>query len=329
MERLQFIEGRIDNMHAALAAVSEFPVAVSECERIQQTWRELRDMAMAHVRNQSRPPSEQRSIGRSSRLSQVSTAPSEMDDVLEPITPPVNKRKSYGRLSVGAPTRGGLLAPGSTSTPPRRSSGSTTSTPRSTSRQSIASTTRSVSGPVTGTPTSRLHESTFASRQRTTSTTSTTSRPPSRLQRSPGQSHKYQRALSPTMSQLSSQTRAESVPRRPRASTSHSNYSPSHKSGKSSWARASRTPALPDTRRVAAPKRKYVANPKNKLDMAVGEVVNKLPVNIEITVAEDSWKDQSGKYWIGEQEPKLCFCRILRSQTVMVRVGGGWTELSK
>jgi hypothetical protein len=40
MERLQFIEGRIDNMHAALAAVSEFPVAISECERIQQTWRE-------------------------------------------------------------------------------------------------------------------------------------------------------------------------------------------------------------------------------------------------------------------------------------------------
>lgn len=37
---------------------------------------------------------------------------------------------------------------------------------------------------------------------------------------------------------------------------------------------------------------------------------------------------ESGKYWIG-QPPKLCFCRILRSKTVMVRVGGGWVELSK
>jgi hypothetical protein len=77
------------------------------------------------------------------------------------------------------------------------------------------------------------------------------------------------------------------------------------------------------------PRKKYVANPKNKLDVAVGEVVNKLPVGISIEGVSESWKDQSGKYWIGDQDPKLCFCRILRSQTVMVRVGGGWTELSK
>lgn len=63
--------------------------------------------------------------------------------------------------------------------------------------------------------------------------------------------------------------------------------------------------------------------------MAVGDVVNKLPVNINIEVVADTWKDQSGKYWIGDQDPKLCFCRILRSKTVMVRVGGGWCELSK
>ena len=72
-----------------------------------------------------------------------------------------------------------------------------------------------------------------------------------------------------------------------------------------------------------------MANPKNKLDVAVGDVVNKLPVNINIEVVAETWKDQSGKYWIGDEDPKLCFCRILRSQTVMVRVGGGWTELSK
>jgi hypothetical protein len=78
-----------------------------------------------------------------------------------------------------------------------------------------------------------------------------------------------------------------------------------------------------------SPRKNYVANPKNKLDMAVGDVVNNLPVGINIEGVSGSWKDQSGKYWIGDQDPKLCFCRILRSQTVMVRVGGGWTELSK
>lgn len=76
-------------------------------------------------------------------------------------------------------------------------------------------------------------------------------------------------------------------------------------------------------------RKKYVADPKSKLDMAVGEVINQLPVGINIEGITESWRDQSGKYWIGNQDPKLCFCRILRSQTVMVRVGGGWTELSK
>jgi len=63
--------------------------------------------------------------------------------------------------------------------------------------------------------------------------------------------------------------------------------------------------------------------------VAVGDVVNKLPVGINVEGVTESWRDQSGKYWIGNEEPKLCFCRILRSQTVMVRVGGGWAELSK
>ena len=52
-----------------------------------------------------------------------------------------------------------------------------------------------------------------------------------------------------------------------------------------------------------------------------------VPVGLD---AGDDWKDQSGRYWIGaEGRAKLCFCRILRSQTVMVRVGGGWVELSR
>jgi hypothetical protein len=88
--------------------------------------------------------------------------------------------------------------------------------------------------------------------------------------------------------------------------------------------------ATPPSKLPRKVKKEYVPNPKNKLDVAVGHVVNKLPVDITISIAEESWKDQSGKYWIGEEEnPKLCFCRILRSQMVMVRVGGGWVELSK
>jgi len=36
-------------------------------------------------------------------------------------------------------------------------------------------------------------------------------------------------------------------------------------------------------------------------------------------VSSSGWEDKSGKYWIGDEEDaKLCFCRILRSQTVMV-----------
>lgn len=37
-------------------------------------------------------------------------------------------------------------------------------------------------------------------------------------------------------------------------------------------------------------------------------------------------RDEVGNYWIGDP-PKLYYARILRSRTVMLRVGGGWQEL--
>ena len=81
-----------------------------------------------------------------------------------------------------------------------------------------------------------------------------------------------------------------------------------------------------------SPKRRYSnlyqPNPKSKLDLAVGKVLNSLPVAVNVERASGSLYD-SGKYWIGAPDPKLCFCRILRSNMVMVRVGGGWEELSK
>ncbi|WVQ82104.1 hypothetical protein IAT38_004232 [Cryptococcus sp. DSM 104549] len=96
--------------------------------------------------------------------------------------------------------------------------------------------------------------------------------------------------------------------------------------------RSSRLPSLPPMAR-----REYVADPKNKLDVAVGKIVNNLsfdvpvrPVGPSIAKPVAEWKDLSGQYWIGsEGKAKLCFCRILRSRTVMVRVGGGWVQLSK
>jgi len=76
--------------------------------------------------------------------------------------------------------------------------------------------------------------------------------------------------------------------------------------------------------RVFIPVNDYIPDPKDKLDVEVARIVNKCPKSIKVTKAEGD-----GKYWFGEVIPKLCFCRYLRSGIIMVRVGGGWQELSK
>ncbi|GAA5988261.1 hypothetical protein JCM10908_002135 [Rhodotorula pacifica] len=63
----------------------------------------------------------------------------------------------------------------------------------------------------------------------------------------------------------------------------------------------------------------------NKLDRAVSMVAKAMPF-VTIEIAEGRWTDESGVYTIGD---RLCFCRLLRSKQVMVRVGGGWLELSQ
>ncbi|KAF9433897.1 actinin alpha 2 [Entomortierella beljakovae] len=45
--------------------------------------------------------------------------------------------------------------------------------------------------------------------------------------------------------------------------------------------------------------------------------------------SSDNQNGEVGRYVFGDVEPKICYCRILRSRKVMVRVGGGWAELSK
>ncbi|KAI9268769.1 hypothetical protein BY458DRAFT_511024 [Sporodiniella umbellata] len=69
----------------------------------------------------------------------------------------------------------------------------------------------------------------------------------------------------------------------------------------------------------------YVADPQNDLDVAVGDIVNDSPYKVKIKMVPG----EVGKYWFGEVNPKLAYCRILRSRMVMVRVGGGWVELSQ
>jgi hypothetical protein len=334
--RLSDLETRLKSAELAYLPVADHQTAASEYQRVQQTWSELRDMALDRIGGtRSRPVSALSSISRQSPTPSVAMEPSEFGELPSPLPRVSKKAGGYAKLSASVSKRGGLLTPGPATASSRRStSGSAPVPQRSLSRQSITSTTRSVSGPLPGTPSSRILQSTFSSRQRTNSTTSNgTSTPVGRTgtpQRSRAQTNEMDRVVSPSLSQMSSRSRSNSTMNPTRSSTSHSYHSP----GQSARGRASRTSSIIAPKagpsKTLVPKRKtYVANPKYKLDVAVAETVNKLPVNIEVVVAEDTWKDQSGKYWIGTQDPKLCFCRILRSQTVMVRVGGGWTELSK
>nr|CAG8447295.1 7339_t:CDS:2 [Entrophospora candida] len=85
------------------------------------------------------------------------------------------------------------------------------------------------------------------------------------------------------------------------------------------------SPKKPATRLSPHIVNNYLPDPKVQLDVEVARIVNASPVKIKVSVVER----ESGKYMFGEAEPKLCHCRILKSRMVMVRVGGGWAELSK
>ena len=305
--RIDFTKKLVEEVKAKAVPVGQDSRASGEVERIQQAWGELEAMSQDTLSgSKSRSPSVI-SSGRNSRASLDSAHTGSSTS---------KKNASYAQLSRGRDS-GRLLAPPMpggwrvSKTPEPRS--------RASSRNSISS-IRSVSGPTD----SRLFQSTFASRQRTTSITSNAgSNPLSRSTVSPRPLLRGGIFDSPTPSEASSLSRSY---------LGHSTVA------RPSWARAPRQslpfsshPTTPRKNRGREPRKPYVANPKNKLDVAVGVVVNKLPVNMNINVeaVADTWKDKSGKYWIGDQDPKLCFCRILRSQTVMVRVGGGWQELSK
>ncbi|KDR83400.1 hypothetical protein GALMADRAFT_56704 [Galerina marginata CBS 339.88] len=324
--RLDFTRDVMNHLGSTSSACMGDQRTKSEHSRIQQTWIELQEMASDRiVGKKSRPTSVISRNSSRSGYSSTSTNPA-----VKPTVPTYSrgakKTSSYSHLSVSSvsmPSKGKMLAPPPQHKSRRAISGPNDAGSRSTSRLSSVSTTRSVSGPLN----TSLHGSTFASRQRTTSLSnsiSTPSRRPSvplsRTRLDSGSKRSY----SPSMSEISSHSRSSLGPSRSTASAS-------------TWSRAPRDSFSSILPRVVTPyknvdqpvRKTYVADPKSKLDVAVGDVVNQLPVGINIEGITESWRDQSGKYWIGNQDPKLCFCRILRSQTVMVRVGGGWTELSR
>lgn len=73
------------------------------------------------------------------------------------------------------------------------------------------------------------------------------------------------------------------------------------------------------------PANKYVADPHNDLDMEIGRIVNETPYKIKVKMVPG----EVGRYWFGDANPKLAYCRVLKSKMVMVRVGGGWMELTE
>ena len=344
--RLAFTREALSRMKTLARALSDDPRVPAEHERILQTWTELEAMALDRINGQKSRPASVISSGRSSRASVIKSSSHSLVkdsprvraslDVPRP-RHSLDKKGSFSKLSASPK----FLVPAPPNPNVRRAaSGSSVSTgppTRSSSRMSIASSIRSVSGPMSssgGSSSSSLFGTTFSSRQRTSSVTSNSSSfatPPMMKRPLPQSSAARPRAQtgqtrtsSPALSDASFPQGRSSL-NLPRPPTSHS-----------TWSRAPRLsftskspPSIPRSPALRPQRKPYIANPKNKLDVAVGDVVNKLPVDIKVELVADTWKDQSGKYWIGDTDPKLCFCRILRSQTVMVRVGGGWQELSK
>ncbi|KLO15894.1 hypothetical protein SCHPADRAFT_901991 [Schizopora paradoxa] len=318
-ERLSYAKGIMGDMNEHFEPVADDSRASSEHNRLCRTWEELREMALEKINgNSSRPGSV--NAASSGRNSSLSASSSQVTD---------KKRSKYGVLSLAGKNRPKLplLAPSVPSSQRRSVSNVSTKSQQAKSSQSLSIASpaqRSVSGPGPMSPPthSSLHHTTFASRQRTTSTSSVASSIMSLNRRPSG-----------TPTPLASRRLSTASESRPVRSSMDS---PSVSSTRGTWSRAPRQSfgtvprsTTPHGKPSNLRKQHYVANPANKLDMAVGDVVNNLPVDINVEVVADTWRDKSGKYWIGGSEPKLCFCRILRSQTVMVRVGGGWAELSK
>ncbi|KAG8831646.1 hypothetical protein FRC18_006232 [Serendipita sp. 400] len=317
--RLSYTEDLLKALDNAISSHEPDHRVTSERERLEQTWSELREMCMDRLHNKSRPSTASGRDDQSGRTSSLSTKSGSSAQSISSLSlkrrlekTPTAKKDRRG-LGLGPSPRPSMMSPIAT---PKASGSRTASAAVSTrDERSKVSKRRSISGPIN--PHSTIHRSTFSSRQRTNPADDLPATPTkvSSAPKSPFKTPKGLRPPSPNTSETSS------VYSKPRSVSSYSRLNgPSF--GKPPPRSAQSKPVV---------RKPYVANPKNRLDVAVGNVVNKMAVNVPIQAVQSSgWEDKSGKYWIGDdEEAKLCFCRILRSQTVMVRVGGGWCELSK
>ncbi|KAG8846350.1 hypothetical protein FRB96_002020 [Tulasnella sp. 330] len=330
--RVGFTGASMDEVKSAAEDITDDQRVAIEKTRLEQTWSELWDMSMDKINNlQSRPGS----VRAQSDTGGQSASGAELSSSSMVAS---RRMRGFSNMSVshnngGRP--GSVIGPIDRSRPRIMGSGAPSS--RSSSRIS----TRSVSGPVASsgkrtmtttvpisTSGSSLYGSTYASRQRTTSTSSAASNVPSTPLKSSMSRTRLMSGqtglLSPAISEAGTSTAPRPYGRTPRSSlTTPSGVGTSSRAPRTSL--SSRTPInLPKKVR-----KQYIPNDKHRVDVAVAKVVNDLDPDYDVSIEPVSWKDQSGKYWIGDKDPKLCFCRILRSQTVMVRVGGGWLELSK
>ncbi|KAI8977077.1 hypothetical protein BDF20DRAFT_913451 [Mycotypha africana] len=97
--------------------------------------------------------------------------------------------------------------------------------------------------------------------------------------------------------------------------------SPAHKQQDSSSTSATTVTTVT----IAKANQDYVPDPNNELDVRLSYIVN----NSNYRIRVKNVPNQVGKYWFGEVNPRLVYCRVLPSKMVMVRVGGGWVELTK
>jgi hypothetical protein len=268
--RLSFTKSLIDGMTAQFVGLADDPRTISERKQILETWSELEDMARDCISGRRSRPTSAFSSGPASGRSSSASVP------IKHVAG--TKKKGHGYSSLSISSSDGRMLPPSLPKARRTVSGAPDAQSRTSSRTSVVSSNRSVTGPFRSTS-SQLYGSTFASRQRTASLSSnapsilTSARTkiidtPSRTGTDAG--YTKERA-SPTLSESSSHSRPLST--RPLSPSRSSNTTSS-----STWARApresfstlKRTP--PRRKPSVQVKKAYIANPKNKLDMAVGDV---------------------------------------------------------
>ncbi|KAG8984242.1 hypothetical protein FRB94_000343 [Tulasnella sp. JGI-2019a] len=330
--RVGFTGASMDEMKGAADGIVDDRRVATEKERLEQMWGELWDMSMDKINNLRSRPGSVRPPPSDTGSQSASGA-----DQIPGSVAAARRSRAFSSMSVSGNNGS---RPSSVVGPVDRSRPRVVGPGVLGSRSSSRISNRSVSGPVASgskknitvpIPSSVSQRSTFASRQRTSSTSSMASNgPPSPLKASMSRSRLLSGQgvpMSPAIAESGTPPGARPLPtygRTPRSSLSTP-------SGAGASSRAPRT-SISSRTPLNVPKkarRQYIPNDKHRVDVAVAKVVNDLDPDYDVSIEPVSWKDQSGKYWIGDKDPKLCFCRILRSQTVMVRVGGGWLELSK